>query len=199
MLGNRRLSWSPLGKWTRSNDQSGYNLIRSQCEFLEISVGDNSDWQKKASGHRQQVCADFHSCGQHSAKASGDRTLCTALRTSGQHLPLSCLLRQCSLVSSQGSRKQVTAELCEMASWGSECQAPLQRLVSAPSLGHPRLARAQPEQSSLRGPRNTAPWEAKPEIAWPWPSHQGPLSEVALGILGIFYDPGSLTNNSFCF
>lgn len=93
--------------------------------------------KKKASGHRQQVCADFHSCGQHSAKASGDRTLCTALRTSGQQLPLSCLLRQCSLVSSQGSRKQVTAELCEMASWGSECQAPLQRLVSTPSLGHP--------------------------------------------------------------
>lgn len=134
--GNMRLSWPPLGKWTRSNDQSGCNLIRPQYEVLEISVGIIQTW-KRQSDHCQQVCADFHSCGQHSAKALRCWTHCTAPGDIGWQLPPSCLLRKCGLVSSQGAGKQMTAELCKVASQGPECQAPFQRLVRTPLMGHP--------------------------------------------------------------
>ena len=76
-IGNMRLSCPPLGKWTRSSDHSGCDLIRPQSEFLEISVG-ITQTGKKSSGYCQQVCADVYSCGQHSAKASRCWTLGTA-------------------------------------------------------------------------------------------------------------------------
>ena len=138
--GHMRLSWPPGEKWTRSNDQSGCDLIRPQFEFLEISVG-IIQTSKRQSGHCQQVCADFHSCGQHSAKASRCWTLCSApadIRAAATpFLPAKtvCFGQQPRI------RKQVTAELQD-GQPGARVPGSFPEIGVHTTVGKPRLAGA---------------------------------------------------------
>lgn len=191
-----RLSWPPLGKWTRSNDQSGCDLIRPQFEFLEISIG-IIQTGKRQPGHCQQVCAAFHSCGQHSAKASRCWTLCSAPADIGAAAPPFLPAKTVWFGQQPRIRKASDCRTVQDGQPGATVPGSFSEIGVHNTAGVPRLAGAQPEQSGLHGSGNIALWRLKPAMAQLWSPHQDPPNGVVLGILYIFCDPGSLTIDFF--
>lgn len=150
--GNMRLSCPPLRKWTRSNDQSGCNSIRPRFEFLEISVG-IIQTRKRQSDPCQQVCADFHSCGEHCAKALRSWTHCAAPADMGAAAPRFLPAKTVWFGPQPRSRKANDCRTVQGGQPGAGVPGSFPEIGVHPTAGTPRL--------SLRGSGNAAPWGAE--------------------------------------